>query len=160
MADELALLIRSVTISYQPVSADRPGTVVCPPIQQYVMKLVVTDRIRMNHCPECGARRFVAKLLVYEVTGYDEGGEQEFRRQHVRAEFEYTCSECQTTLRTLPADRRDYYYEVAVLETERRAALRDQLRQLGRRFWGRLAARTTWLVLVLVTLVTGLVIAL
>ena len=99
----------------------------------------------MNHCPECGARRFVSKLLVYEVTGYDEGGEQEFRRQHVRAEFEYTCSECQTTLRTLPADRRDYYDEVAVLETERRAAFRDQLRQLGRRFWGRLAARTTWL---------------
>jgi len=119
-----------------------------------------TPTLRMNHCPECGARRFVSKLLVYEVTGYGEGGEQEFRRQHVRAEFEYTCSECQTTLRTLPADRRDYYYEVAVLETERRAALRDQLRQLGRRFWGRLAARTTWLVLVLVTLVTGLVIAL
>jgi hypothetical protein len=73
----------------------------------------------MNHCPECGAGRFVSKLLVYEVTGYD---------------------------------------EVAVLETERRAALRDQLRQLGRRFWRRLAARTTWLALGLVTLVTGLVI--
>jgi len=116
--------------------------------------------LRLNHCPECGARRFVSKLLVYEVTGYDEGDEQEFRRQHVRAEFEYTCSECQTTLRTLPADRRDYYDEVAVLETERRAALRDQLRQLGRRVWQRLAARTTWLALGLVTLVTGLVIAL
>lgn len=119
-----------------------------------------TPTLRMNHCPKCGARRFVSKLLVYEVTGYDESGEQEFRRQHVRAEFEYTCSECQTTLRTLPADRRDYYGEVAVLETERRAALRDQLRQLGRRFWRRLAARTTWLALGLVTLVTGLVIAL
>ncbi|SDY53074.1 hypothetical protein [Halobellus clavatus] len=46
----------------------------------------------MNQCPECGARRFVSKLLVYEITGYDEGGEQEFRRQHVRAEFEYTGS--------------------------------------------------------------------
>jgi len=119
-----------------------------------------TPTLRMNHCPECGARRFVSKLLVYEVTGYDEGGEQEFRRQHVRAEFEYTCSECQTTLRTLPADRRDYYDEVAVLETERRAALRDQLRQLGRRFWQRLATRRAWLAFVLVTLVTGLVIAL
>ena len=119
-----------------------------------------TPPLRMNHCPECGARRFVSKLLVYEITGYDESGEQEFRRQHVRAEFEYTCSECQTTLRTLPADRRDYYDEVAVLETERRAALRDQLRQLGRRFWQRLAARTTWLALGVVTLVTGLVIAL
>jgi DNA-directed RNA polymerase subunit RPC12/RpoP len=114
----------------------------------------------MDQCPECGNRRFVSKLLVYEVTGYDEGGEQDFRRQHVRAEFEYTCSECQTTLRTLPADRRDYYDEVAVLETERRAALRDQLRQLGRRVWQRLAARTTWLALGFVTLVTGLVIAL
>ena len=77
-----------------------------------------------------------------------------------RAEFEYTCSECQTTLRTLPADRRDYYDEVAVLETERRTALRDQLRRLGKRFWRRLATRTTWLALGLVTLVTGLVIAL
>ena len=112
----------------------------------------------MNHCPECGARRFVSKLLVYEVTSYDESGEQEFCRQHVRAEFEYTCSECQTTFRTLPANRRDYYDEVAVLETERRAALRDQLRQLGRGFWKRFAARTTWLALGLVTLVTGLVI--
>ncbi len=119
-----------------------------------------TPTLRMDQCPECGNRRFVSKLLVYEVTGYDEGGEQEFRRQHVRAEFEYTCSECQTTLRTLPAERRDYYGEVAVLETERRAALRDQLRQLGRRVWQRLAARTTWLALGLVTLVTGLVIAL
>jgi len=115
-------------------------------------------RSGLNHCPECGARRFVSKLLVYEVTGYDEGGKQEFRRQHVRAEFEYTCSECQTTLRTLPVNRRDYYDEVAVLETERRAALRDQLRQLGRGFWQRLAARTTWLALGLVTLVAGLVI--
>ena len=114
----------------------------------------------MNHCPECEARRFVSKLLVYEITGYDEGGEQEFCRQHVRAEFEYTCSECQTTFRTLPVNRRDYYDEVAVLETERQAALRDQLRQLGRRFWQRLAARTTWLALSLVTLVIGLVIAL
>jgi len=42
----LRRLIRSVTISYQPVSAYCPGTVVYPPIQQYVMKLVVTDRIR------------------------------------------------------------------------------------------------------------------
>ena len=94
------------------------------------------------------------------VTGHDEGGEQEFRRQHVRVEFGYTCSECQTTLRTLPADRRDYYDEVAVLETERWAALRDQLRRLGRRFWRRLAERTTWLALGLVTLVTGFVVAL
>jgi DNA-directed RNA polymerase subunit RPC12/RpoP len=105
----------------------------------------------MSQCPECGGRRFVSKLLVYEVTSYDEGGEREFRRQHVRAEFEYTCSECQATLRTLPADRRDYYDEVQVLEAERRAALRDQLRQLcgqvGRRAW----ATKSWITLVLLT---------
>jgi len=52
----------------------------------------------------------------------NEGGEQEFHRQHVRAELEYTCSECQTTLRTLPANCGDYDDEVAVLETEQRAA--------------------------------------
>ncbi len=80
-----------------------------------------------------GVDRHTSQRLPYEVTGYDEGGEQEFRRQHVRAEFEYTCNECQATLRTLPADCRDYYDELAVLETERRAALRGQLRQLGRR---------------------------
>ena len=38
-------VIRSVTISYQPVSTDRPGTVACPSIQQYVTKLVVTELI-------------------------------------------------------------------------------------------------------------------
>lgn len=58
---------------------------------------------------------------------------------HVRAEFEFTCSECQTILRTLPANRRTYYDEVHVLEAERQAALRDQLRQIcgrvGRRIW-------------------------
>ena len=67
-----------------------------------------TPTLEMDRCPECGARRFVSKLLVYEVTSYEEGGERELRRQHVRAEFEYTCSECQSTLRTLPANRRDY----------------------------------------------------
>lgn len=29
----------------------------------------------MSQCPECGGRRFVSKLLVYEITGYDEGDE-------------------------------------------------------------------------------------
>ncbi|MFC4552306.1 MULTISPECIES: hypothetical protein [Halorussus] len=111
----------------------------------------------MNQCPECGARRFVSKLLVYEVTGYDENGEQEFRRQHVRAEFEYTCSGCQTTLRTLPADRRDYYDEVEVLEAERRAALRDQLRLLCRRVGRRLWATKSWIALVLLTVAVALV---
>jgi len=34
--------------SYQPVSADRPGTVVCSPIQQYVTKVVVTDLLETD----------------------------------------------------------------------------------------------------------------
>lgn len=110
-----------------------------------------TPTLEMDRCPECGTRRFVSKLLVYEVTSFDEGGEREFRRQHVRAEFEYTCSECQTTLRTLPADRRDYYDEVNVLEAERRAAPRDQLRQLCRRVGRRLWATKAWIALVLLT---------
>jgi len=111
----------------------------------------------MSQCPECGGRRFVSKLLVYEITDYDEGGEREFRRQHVRAEFEFTCSECQTTLRTLPADRRDYYDEVHVLEEERRTALRDQCRQLcgqvGRRLW----AMKFWIALALLTVAVAVV---
>ena len=40
------------------------------------------------------------------------------------------------------------------------AALRDQLRQLWRRFWQRLTARTTWLALGLMTLITGFVVVL
>lgn len=32
-----------------------------------------TPTLRMDQCPECGNHRFVSKLLVYEVTGYDEG---------------------------------------------------------------------------------------
>ncbi|SFL64684.1 hypothetical protein SAMN04487950_4491 [Halogranum rubrum] len=110
----------------------------------------------MDRCPECGARRFVSKLLVYEVTSFDEGGEREFRRQHVRAEFEYTCSECQTTLRRLPADRRDYYDEVNVLEAERRAALRDQLRRLCRRVGRRLWEMKSWGALVVFAIVVAI----
>ncbi len=116
-----------------------------------------TPMLEMDRCPECGARRFVSKLLVYEVTSFDEGGEREFRRQHVRAEFEYTCSECQTTLRTLPADRRDYYDEVHVLEAERRAALRDQLRQLCGRVGRRLWTTKSWIALVLLTVAVAVV---
>ena len=108
-----------------------------------------TPQLEMDRCPECGGRRFVSKLLVYEVTSYDEGGEQEFRRQHVRAEFEFTCSECQTTLRMLPADRRDYYDEVHVLEEERRAALQDQFQQLCGRVGRRLWAMKSWIALAL-----------
>jgi DNA-directed RNA polymerase subunit RPC12/RpoP len=114
-----------------------------------------TPTLEMDRCPECGARRFVSKLLVYEVTGFDEGGEREFRRQHVRAEFEYTCSECQTTLRRLPADRRDYYDEVNVLDAERRAALRDQLRQLCRRVGRRLWVMKSWGALVVLVAIAA-----
>lgn len=109
--------------------------------------------LEMTRCPECGARRFVSKLLVYEVTSYTEGGTREFRRQHVRAEFEFTCGKCQTKLRTLPADRGDYYDEVQVLAAERRAALRIQIRQWCRQFWQRLWATKTHLLLVLTVLV-------
>jgi DNA-directed RNA polymerase subunit RPC12/RpoP len=116
-----------------------------------------TPTLEIDRCPECGARRFVSKLLVYEVTSFDEGGEREFRRQHVRAEFEYTCSKCQTTLRRLPADRRDYYDEVNVLKTERRAALRDQLRQLCRRGGRRLWATKPWIALVLLTVAVAVI---
>lgn len=112
-----------------------------------------TPTLEMDRCPECGARRFVSKLLVYEVTSYDEGGGREFRRQHVRAEFEFVCGECQTTLRTLPADRRDYYDEVHVLEAERRAALRDQLQQWCRRGGRQLWATKSWIALVLLVVV-------
>ena len=116
-----------------------------------------TPPLEMDRCPECGARRFVSKLLVYEVTSFDEGGEREFRRQHVRAEFEYTCSECQTILRRLPADRRDYYDEVNVLDAERRAALRNQVRQLCRRVGRRLWATKAWIALVLLTVAVAVV---
>ncbi|ELZ28978.1 hypothetical protein C474_13789 [Halogeometricum pallidum JCM 14848] len=93
---------------------------------------------------------------MYEVTSYDESGEREFRRQHVRAEFEFTCSECQTTLRTLPTDRHDYYDEVDVLEAERQAALRNQFRRLCGRVGRWLWATKSWIVL----LITASVIAL
>lgn len=109
--------------------------------------------LEITDCPECGARRFVSKLLVYEETTYDEDGEQASRRHHVRTEFEFTCGECQTILRTLPAERRDYYEDVQVLAAERRAALRAEVRALcgrvARRFW----VPTPQLALVLTVLV-------
>lgn len=110
----------------------------------------------MDRCPECAALRFVSKLIVYEVTSFDEGGEREFRRQHVCAEFESTCSECQTILRRLPADQRDYD-EVNVLEAERRAALRDQLQQLCRRVGRQLWTMKSWIALVLLTVAVAVV---
>lgn len=116
-----------------------------------------TPPLEMNRCPDCGARRFVSKILVYEVTSFDEGGEREFRRQHVRAEFEFSCSECQTTLRTLPAERRDYYDEVQVLDAERRAALQDQFRQLCREVGRRLWTAKPWIALILCAVVATVV---
>jgi hypothetical protein len=110
--------------------------------------------LEMTRCPECGARRFVSKLLVYEVTSYTEGGTREFRRQHVRAEFEFTCGECQTQLRTLPADRRDYYDEVQVLAAERRAVFRNQIQRWCRQFWQRLWAAKVQIAVV-IALVTA-----
>jgi DNA-directed RNA polymerase subunit RPC12/RpoP len=112
-----------------------------------------TPPLEMNQCPECGARRFVSKLLVYEETSFDESGEREFRRQNVRAEFEYSCTECQTPLRRLPADRHDYYEEVSVLDAQRRAALEDQIRELSRQVGQRLWALKLWGALVVLAVV-------
>lgn len=82
---------------------------------------------------------------------------QEYRRQHVRAKFEFACGKCQTTLRTLPADRRAYYDEVQVLAVERRAALRDQLHRLCSRVGRRLWATKSWIGLVIPTVAVALV---
>lgn len=96
--------------------------------------------LAMRQCPACGSRSFISKLLVFEETTFDEDGEQLSRHLDVRAEFEFVCEECQTILRTLPVERRDYYEDVEVLAAERRAALRAQVRELCgrvvRRLWG------------------------
>lgn len=120
----------------------------------------ISDRVptlEMNQCPECGTRRFVSKLLVYEVTSYDEGGEQEFRRQHVRAEFKFTCGECETVLRTLPADQHDYYDEVEALAAERRAVLRNQVKQLCGTIARRLWSMKSWLAFILLTVAVAVI---
>lgn len=116
--------------------------------------------LEITQCPVCGGRRLVSKLLVYEETTYDEDGEQMSRRHQVRTEFEFTCSDCQTILRTLPAGRRDYYEDVQVLAAERRAALRAEARALCGRIARRLWAPQVQVALVLTVLVGIVLIAL
>lgn len=109
--------------------------------------------LEMTQCPACGARSFTSKLLVHEETSYDEDGTRTSRRLHVRAEFEFTCEECGTVLRTLPPDRRDYYEDVAVLAADRRAALRSQVQTLSRQLAWQLWAAKSWLALALTVFV-------
>lgn len=109
--------------------------------------------LEITQCPECGARRFISKLLVFEETAYDEFGEQETRRQAVRAEFEFTCGECETILRMPPTERRDYYEDVQVLAADRRADLRVQNHTLSGRVARQLWTAKSQLVLVLTVLV-------
>lgn len=116
--------------------------------------------LEMTQCPACGARSFTSKLLVYDETSYDEDGTRTSRRLHVRAEFEFTCDECQTILRSLPADRRDYYADVAVLAADRRAALRSQVQTLSRQLVWQLWAAKSWLALALTVVVAIILVGL
>ena len=74
----------------------------------------------MNQCPQCGVRRFVSNLLMDEVTGYDEGGEQEFRASTTGQSSNTPAANARRHSGRWPPDRRGYYDHVAVIETERR----------------------------------------
>ncbi|MFC6763902.1 hypothetical protein [Natrinema soli] len=84
--------------------------------------------LMMDQCPRCDGREFVSKKLVYEEFHYSEAGELEGHQNNVRAEFEYTCLECQERFHELPRGARSYYSEVAVLRQDLRRAIRVQLR--------------------------------
>ncbi len=100
----------------------RPGT---------VLRQGSDEPLMMNQCPRCDGRKFVSKKLVYEEFHYSEGGELEGHQNRVRAEFEYTCLECQERFHELPRGARSYYSEVAVLRQDLRQAIRVQLRAWG-----------------------------
>ncbi|WP_222914162.1 hypothetical protein [Natrinema sp. SYSU A 869] len=87
--------------------------------------------LMMDRCPQCDGREFVSKKLVYEEFHYSEAGELEGHQNRVRAEFEYTCLECQERFHELPRGARSYYSEVAVLGQDLRRAIRVQLRAWG-----------------------------
>ncbi|ADB63717.1 hypothetical protein Htur_4988 (plasmid) [Haloterrigena turkmenica DSM 5511] len=89
------------------------------------------EPLMMDQCPRCDGREFVSKKLVYEEFHYSEGGELEGHQNNVRAEFEYTCLECQERFHELPRSARSYYTEVAVLRQDLRRAIRVQLRAWG-----------------------------
>ncbi|WP_226043031.1 hypothetical protein [Natrinema sp. DC36] len=84
--------------------------------------------LMMDQCPRCDGREFVSKKLVYEEFHYSEEGELEGHQNRVRAEFEYTCLECQERFHELPRGARSYYSEVAVLGQDLRRAIQVQLR--------------------------------
>ncbi|UHQ98308.1 hypothetical protein HYG81_19750 (plasmid) [Natrinema zhouii] len=86
------------------------------------------EPLMMNQCPRCDGREFVSKKLVYEEFHYSEEGTLEGHQNNVRAEFEYTCLECQERFHELPRSARSYYTEVAVLRQDLRRAIRVQVR--------------------------------
>ncbi|ELZ01412.1 hypothetical protein [Natrialba aegyptia] len=104
------------------IASMRPGT---------VSRQGSDEPLMMNQCPRCDGRKFVSKKLVYEEFHYSEGGELEGHQNRVRAEFEYTCLECQERFHELPRGARSYYSEVAVLRQDLRRAIRVQLRAWG-----------------------------
>ncbi len=89
------------------------------------------EPLMMTQCPRCDGREFVSKKLVYEEFHYSKAGELEGHQNKVRAEFEYTCLECQKRFHELPRSARSYYSEVAVLRQDLRRAIRVQLRAWG-----------------------------
>jgi len=81
-----------------------------------------------TRCPECNARQFVARQLVYETRTFDEHGTLESIESDLRGELEFVCADCGTCLREMPAARRTFYEEVGVLQRDLQTAVRQQLR--------------------------------
>jgi len=86
-----------------------------------------------TRCPECTARQFVARQLVYETRTFDEHGALALIESDLRGELEFVCADCGACLREMPAARRTFYDEVGVLQRDRQQAVRHQLRSWGRR---------------------------
>ncbi|MFC4989610.1 hypothetical protein [Saliphagus infecundisoli] len=98
------------------------------PIPGSPSRAVSEDPLSMTQCPRCDSRRFVSKKLVYEEFHYSEGGDLERHQNRVRAEFEYTCIDCDKRFHELPKGARSYYREVTVLREDLRHAIRVQTR--------------------------------
>ncbi|MFC5973926.1 hypothetical protein ACFPYI_21590 [Halomarina salina] len=81
-----------------------------------------------TRCPECNARQFVARQLVYETRTFDEHGALASIGANLRGELEFVCADCGTCLREMPAARRTFYDEVGVLQRDLQTAVRRQLR--------------------------------
>lgn len=81
-----------------------------------------------TRCPECNARQFVARQLVYETRTFDEHGALASIESDLRGELEFVCADCGTCLREMPAARRTFYDEVSVLQRDLQTAVRQQLR--------------------------------